>query len=279
MNNNQSGFGIVNILIWIIFISIVTSAQTWSKAQDKSNQANATIKEIQYICEISQIYLLENGQWPNQANACAGAVTALTATPNPYMLNIDQLSPFNSNYITSCASNSFSVQVQTTNLYASYINTQSELPTVLVNSNTSITTIPRPLEDTLHEQFLALGLGLASRTYQAKGNAISGISNISLNGVSDTLLDLFNKQANFYTVENGESVIKPICTAGVSATIHLALTGLVASNNKIPYANPPYVDSQNTTSWTVGIDVYTEDGLSTSPALGTYALAITTCEG
>ena len=276
MNIKQQGFGITNILIWIVFISIVTSAQTWNKAQDKSNQAIATIKETKFICEIAQKYLLENGQWPDEDNSCASAITVLSVTPNPYMINIDESSPFNNNYITSCSTNNFSVQVQTTELYAGYINAQSELPTALVNNDTSITTIPRPLEDILHEQFLALGIGIASTTYQGDGNAIANISDIALDGVTDTLRDLFSKQANFYTVESGDSVNKPNCPGGSSATIHLSLTGIVANNGKIPYPNPPFVTDIGN-AWTVGIDVYTEDGLGSS-ATGTYVLAITTCE-
>ena len=269
-----------SVLISMVVVTILNMAFV-KRNLNQDAQVKKTIAEEALIATAAQKYQLENGTFPDEANACANAITVLSATPNAYLINVDSTSPFNTTYTTSCTTTHFSIEVQTTDHYAGYIKHQGELPTVIKpapNTDITVTTVPKALADTVHDKFLALGDTPSTSTqYQGKGNEIVDVSDITLSD-GRKLSRAFRAS---YTINMNASpreyVPKPVCTSG-SPRIQLSITSLFALNNKPLFGFLPAIDVANSNSvrWAIEINIETEDG-NTNPGNNTFVKADTYC--
>lgn len=273
---------IAQILIAIVITTILSSAFIKNNL-NRDAQVKKTIAEIQLITEAAQKYQLDNSTWVDEANACINAISVLSAAPNAYLISVDRVSPFNTNYITSCTTTHFSIEVKTTELYAGYIKHQGELPAIIKpapNTDTTITTIPKALADTVHDKFLALGDTLTTNTkYQGKSLEIEDVFDITLSD-GRKLSGAFSK---IYTIDMNatprEFVPKPTCTTPQITKIHLATVSVFAGNNKPIFGFLPTIDiaNSNAVRWAITMNIETEDG-NTTVGANTFVKATTYCE-
>ena len=281
MNKKQQGFALSLELLAVIAIAaiilpIIVSANLGSKR----DQLSALADELHLISIAAQNYYSEFSNFPDYQNSCIDALNALSTATNSFIRGIDNLSPLGSSYQTSCtgtntlAAQSFHISLFVDEKSAKIIANKVAGATNTANIITTNTPVPSYMPAL--SSFLALD---ASGSFDARGVTITNVLEIVMpSGTLSALLK--NNKAEFYTVTHNETVIKPNCLDGTNPLINLALVGLVATNTKIPYPNPPYIDNLATHDvdgfWRIGIDVYTEDGL-TQAVTGTYALAIASC--
>ena len=271
---------ILQILIGILIIT-VTSTAFIKNNLNRDAQVVKTITELQLITLAAQKYQLDISAWPDEANACINALTVLSAAPNAYLISVDSVSPFDTNYVTSCTTTDFSIEVKTTEHYAGYIKHQGKLPTSIKaapDADTTITTMPKALADTVHDKFLALGDTLATETkYQGKGLEIEDVLDLTLSTghqLSNTIVEIRN-----IDLSGGLQFIpKPVCNTGKTPKLFLATTSVFANNNKAIFGVLPIEDVANSdaTRFAIKMQVWTEDGLTPAGA-GTFVEAKTKC--
>lgn len=272
MNKNQKGFILsTEIVIFILFISLILPFVVQYFIGGRADERRAVIDEMQILSIAAQNYYSELNTFPDQHNACISALTTMINATNSFITGVDNVSPWGTSYGFSCTPNLFNISVALDDDNASIV--ANRLPATLKNGTTVTMAVPIPSYMPALSSFLSQN---ASGSFNARGKNIINVKDIELSGSSTTLSGVIAKQANYDIVANGEPVNKPICPEDLEPQIYLSLVGLVATNGKLPYPNPPYVLSQNSLRWTVGIDVYTEDGLGVATT-GTYALAITNC--
>ncbi len=279
MNNKERQQGNIlslELLAFIIVASIVLPYLLQARLTGRDDDNKALIDEVHILGIAAQNYYSEYSIFPDLTNNCANALNELDNATNSFISGIDNTSPWGKQYNFSCTDKLFTITTALDNTNAVIV--ANKLAATTVSGATITTNIPIPSYIPVLSSFLALN---ASSSFDARSKKIINVADIELatsTGLtaSDTLLDLFYKQGKYFTVTNGEQVDKPECPTHLQQSIHLALVGLVASNTKIPYANPSYIADEDSISWTIGIDVYTEDGLTTG-ATGTYALAIINC--
>jgi prepilin-type N-terminal cleavage/methylation domain-containing protein len=209
----QKGFTLIELALVLIVMAIITSFTTkaylFQKAFEREEaRADKTIQEIIQISEAMGGWRLDKGDWAGwvgagAANNCVSAIDILTnppstpatpANPNPtaYLRYVDVVSPYDTDYITSCDSNNFTIEVKSNKDYAPYIRTH--LANTIVNpapdDDTTITSIPRNTINPTLADFLPFA-GTTNRQMLGDinmgDNAISNASdiealNIELNG-------------------------------------------------------------------------------------------------
>lgn len=273
--NREQGFVLMSsILVFIITASIILPYVAKYFSGGRFEERKAVIDEIHILGIAAQNYYSEFAIFPDSANSCFNAITAMTNATNSFIAGVDTISPWGTSYNFSCTNNLFNISVELNNDNAAIV--ANSLAGATATGAIITATVPIPSYMPALASFLSLNI--ASNSFNARNKKIVNVDDIELTGVSDTLKSIINSQAKFYTVEHNDRVYKPNppCIAPTSPTIHLSLVGLVAINQKIPYANPPYIKVNNASYWTIGIDVYTEDGAATA-GVGTYALAIVNC--
>ena len=270
--NKQQGFILMTtMLIFIITASIVLPYIAQYFSGSRSEERKAVIDEVQILGIAAQNFYSEFSIFPDENNACISALAVMTNATNSFITGIDNTSPWGTNYNFNCTTNLFNISVALDNDHAAIV--ANRLAATSANGATITTAVPIPSFMPALASFLAQD---ASGSFDARSNKIINVTDIELTTVSDTLLNIINNQTQVFTVVNGEEVSKPNCPPHLSENINLGLAGLVATNSKIPYPNPPFIASSDSDSWTIGIDIYTEDGVGIA-ATGTYALAIVNC--
>lgn len=271
----ETGFTIIELLIVITILTMLYSVNAQFdllKMHDKidNNKRVKTVTEINKITESAGNYIMENSTWPDSANTCAGAITTLTSATPAYLYHINTLSQYNTSYLTSCDTNTFTVSVDVdTNSTAAIITNQigGATHTATVVS----VTVPKPSELSALDKFLLLdGSRAMTGDLNMGGN--------SINNVADVTTSDGRTLVNVSTIEPLPTAIlsKPSC-GSKTAVVNLAVTGIVLSSAKIPYSHPPFIESETAGEWTVRLNVYDEDGAATAVS-GTYVQAITSCE-
>jgi hypothetical protein len=270
---------LVSVIIAMLITTILNTSFTVSKI-DKNAIADKSIQESELITRAAEEYHLTNNNWPDEVNNCVNAFTALTSSPT-YLVNIDDISPFNTNYTTSCNNTHFSLEIQTTSdYYANYIKYQGKLPTIVKpapDTNTAVITIPKPLSNSLYDKFLALGDSSATATiYQGKNNTIENIRDITLSD-GRVVSQVFETR---YTIDPTVTTFipKPTCLVGIP-DIEGSPSAIYASNDKAMFGYRVYEDlaSSTPTDFAVRVLVFTEDG-AVLPKPGTALNLKTFCK-
>ena len=275
-NRERGNILSLELLAFIIVASIVLPYLLQARLAGRYDDNKALIDEVHILGIAAQNYYSEYSIFPDLTNNCANALNELDNATSSFIAGIDNTSPWGKQYNFSCTDKVFTIITALDNKNA--IIVANKLAATTASGATITISVPIPSYIPALDSFLALD---ASGSFDARNSKIINVADIELatsTGLtaSDTLLDLFYKQGKFYTVVPGDEINKPECPSHLVQSIHLSLVGLVASNTKIPYPNPPYIASEDSNAWTVGIDIYTEDGL-TAAATGTYALAIINC--
>lgn len=217
----QKGFTLIELALVLVVMSIIaaftTKAYLFQKAFEREEaRADKTIQEITQISEAMGGWRLDKGNWAGwlgvgATDNCADAIDLLTnpppipatpptsttpaipANPNPtaYLRYIDVVSPYGTDYVTSCDSNNFTIEVKSNQDYAPYIRTKLAGTKLKAapNGDTTITSIPRntinptladflPFEGTTSKGVVREMLG----DIDMGDNAISNISEIELSG-------------------------------------------------------------------------------------------------
>jgi hypothetical protein len=137
-----------------IITAFTTKAYLFQKAFEREEaRADKTIQEITQISEAMGGWRLDKGGWAGwvgagAANNCVSAITTLTnATPTAYLRYIDTVSPYDTDYMTSCDANNFYIEVKSNEDYAPYIYTKLantiKFAQTSINDDTTKTSIPR----------------------------------------------------------------------------------------------------------------------------------------
>ncbi len=225
--NRQSGFSLIELVIVLFIISsiaVVTVRATISKnAIDKiASDAELTKNEITQIQQASGGYLVDMNEWPDFANNCANAITTLTnAMPTAYLRFINIQSPYLTNYVTSCNTNTFAIEVETDSNDAALILSNQLANAVATATNFVIAEIPRPEEQPTLEQFLLLdGSRAMMGNLDVGGNEISNVTRLTATDVNFNGQDLKLGIGKFVSMGStafntlNAVVNKPNCTQG-----------------------------------------------------------------
>lgn len=269
------------LLLQVITAMVITTILSTAFIQRNLNQdalAKQTIVEIKYIAEAAQKYLLRTDEWPEQDNNCNGAINKLRHQND--LLLIDKITPLNGDYILMCSkNNSLWIHISPIIfLYAQYIKKQIEFPSIIANhgeySYISIH-IPRPLEDTLHDKFLALGdTPTTNEIYDVGTNTIRK-NNLDLLFLSEYTIDI--------TAIPEEFIPKPQCTLPQAAKVHLSIgPRFTAANNKPIFGWEILIDTarSNLSQWALSVRIFTEDtatGYTDNVGVGSLIVAQTYC--
>lgn len=271
---------LAQILIAIIVTTILSTAFI-ERSLSQTPNADKTIEEIKIITEAAQKYHLDLTTWPDESNACANAMMVLSTASSPtYLVNIDNNSPFNTPYITNCTNTHFSVEVTSTDIYAGYIANKGLLPAIVKpapDTATTVITVAKPLADTIHDKFLALGDTTATAQ-------IYDIDEYSIQQNGRDLLFIAEHTIDVTATPN-EFVPKPICNSTQAAKVHLSAgTRFSAANNKAIFGWEILIDTANSnaTRWALSTKIFTEDtgsaGHIDEAGTGTLVVAQTYCE-
>jgi prepilin-type N-terminal cleavage/methylation domain-containing protein len=274
----QKGFTLIELAFVLIVMAIITAFTTkaylWQKAFEREEaRADKTIQEIIQISEALSGWRFDEGSWAGLANNCVNTITILTnATPTAYLRYIDTVSPYDTDYVTSCDANNFTIEVKSNKDYAQYIRTKLAGTKVKAppDDDTTITSIPNP---THLADFLPLAGGLMSGDIDMDDNAISNASdvealNIELNGQDIKLgigkfVSMGSKAFDSLTA----TINKPNCNQGArlgTPKIILRLHGFETEQGSINGIRDVRWSAKfisiNTTKWqleTTGLDAIT----------------------
>lgn len=216
--SNQSGFTLIELAIVLAIAALIFQQQRMFdiKAdifEQTETDVKRTIQEIKNIQSAAGGYLVDQDQWPDFANACAGAINTLKSAPTAYLNHITTVSPYNTTYTTECNTNTFTVKVQSDKDFAApYIAAQHPGSTVLVapNDDTTASSIPRPEEQPALQQFLLLD-GSRAMT----GDLDTGANTIILDGQDIKLgIGKFVMMGSQAFSSINAIITKPDCTQG-----------------------------------------------------------------
>ncbi len=190
----QTGFTLIELALVLVVMTIITAFTTqaylWQKDFEREEaRADKTIQEIIQIREAMRAWRLDKGNWADVANNCAGAIDLLTnATPTAYLRYVGTVSPYGTDYVTSCDANTFSIEVESRKDYVQYIRTRlaGTLPKS-VYGKTTITSMPRNTINPALADFLPLAgtiNGPMTGDIDMGNNAITNVADIEFDGQS-----------------------------------------------------------------------------------------------
>ncbi len=187
----QKGFTLIELALVLVVMSIIaaftTKAYLFQKAFEREEaRADKTIQEIIQISEAMSGWRFDHRDWADETNNCVSAIKILTTPPptltdpNPtaYLRYVGTVSPYGTNYVTSCDSNNiFTIEVKSNKDYAQYIHTKLAGTEVKAapDDDTTITSIPNPIH---LADFLPLAGGLMSGDIDMGGNAITNAADV-----------------------------------------------------------------------------------------------------
>lgn len=141
----QHGFTLLEISIAMLIMLALAAASTRALylRVDKSTTEH-TAAEVWSIGEYAQRWVQENGEWPNEINSCANAISTMRSITPDYEF-VPTESPWGTNYITVCTPASFSIQVQLVDDWAPALMNMLAVTRILPGTtDTTITTLPLP---------------------------------------------------------------------------------------------------------------------------------------
>lgn len=277
MNKNKNKFKQTGVTLiemsLVVAIMAVTSLYYYkakinaSRLEYRETLAKKTIGEVQAITRAAQSYFIEAGSWPDNANNCAGAIAILT-NPSPsgtvYLPVFPSAHPYGASpYTTICNApaqpNHFSVDI-IVDVPAADNDTDEEYAQYITNQYPGVS---EWLPD------LTPAIGGVKKTVRISASSLGGsslkVSTIQLGAIPENTIPI------------------PVCTAGQNEKIHLALSGVGATNAKAMHAYRLYVNLNVNAngmgiSWTPKIEFYDDNGPTPIDSNLTYVTAITLCE-
>lgn len=149
----QLGFTMIELLVVLSIMAIATSYLLSNRLQNtmieqRDKIRTKTINEIKYISDAASGYIVDFKKWPDELNLCTDAINVLTTKVGPspsYLHYIENISPYNTEYKTSCDTNNFNIEVEVGKDAAEYISNNLANTTIKSGkSNVIISSIPRP---------------------------------------------------------------------------------------------------------------------------------------
>lgn len=205
----QKGFSLVELLVVLTISSVITmiamNTDNKKAALEQTKKiSEQTLEEIKQINKAAGGYSVENQLWPDEIHNCVGAIAKLKSQSSPssltYLSFLDKVSPYQTNYITSCDTLNFNIEIDTNN-----VSLANRLKNSLVNtsfkkgvSDTIIVSIPRPEEVPLLASFLRKG---ASNTVNVASHTLVDVADIILPD-GRKLTDLWNIIVSFSNIKS-----------------------------------------------------------------------------
>ncbi len=216
----QTGFTLIELSIVMMIGTLLAStlASIWASNRSRDIQINnqdVAIGQMQRIAQAAQIFRLENtGLWPDEANLCAGAFTALYIAGR--LRGVSNTSPFNTVYSTSCTTGlagQFFVSVDAaTEVAASTMGNALPANTVAGSTVTGIWSVAgaEPAMDALLD---LAGTKAMSGPLDMGGNTLINADDvITATGQSLASAVVFKSE-----LLPGESINRPTCPSGMTA--------------------------------------------------------------
>jgi len=146
---HTKGFTFIELTIALLVVATIAAASAPNIIQKvRKVQTDKTANEVWTIAESAQNFISDTGNWPDETNNCADAITVMNTTPG-YLQNFDSESPWydaatnpGGEYTTSCTSTNFTIEVDTHPDEAPLI--ANTLAQTTVAGRTTTTTIPTP---------------------------------------------------------------------------------------------------------------------------------------
>ena len=216
----QNGFALLDVLLAMVVLFAVTAFTLQANLAKNvikviENNANQSFSEMTQIVEAAGAYRLDEGNWADSVNTCAGAINILlNATPVAYLRFVRAQSPYLTNYITSCDANSFSVSVDTTEVDTALV-LSNKIPNGTVSGSIVTYSVPRSSINPTLADFLKLTGGTMSGDINMGNNAITNVSDIELDGKDIKLgIGKFVSMGSDAFNTLNALVIKPNCAQG-----------------------------------------------------------------
>jgi len=147
----QGGFTLVELTVVMLILLTVTAATVPNYVEDiHKARTEATINEVWNIIDGAQNFVANNGNWPDESNGCADALSTMRAATG-YIDGVEDESPWHDptdnpdgDYDTSCTTDNFTVTVTTDPEWAGLV--ANTLPATEIAGAETTTSVPVPGE-------------------------------------------------------------------------------------------------------------------------------------